>query len=347
VYNYAIAVKISLTKIPSVLRKLALPWEIEISLNIIHEEGAVIIVETLDEQRKNNVLELLDGRLGLLVAGDIIPGVLGKRRALKEYSGDIPQNLQVGDCLHLICESGILGEIKGKSQYCLEPIQVKVLGSLINQGQPANIKNWAIAWQDNLKIMAPIVGIVATGMDTGKTTAACQIIKHFKNKGKVAAAKLTGIAFEQDLLKFRDYGATPVLNFLDAGLPSTCGNPEDVIKAALGILTELDKSRPDLIIVEFGDGILGEYNVDKLLQCPAINQNLATTIIGANDLAGAWGAKEILQRYGISIGAITGPVANSETAIAFIEKNLGIIAETNLEEMPKTIQLIEKWILPL
>jgi hypothetical protein len=49
-----------------------------------------------------------------------------------------------------------------------------------------------------------------------------------------------------------------------------------------------------------------------------------------------------LNQYGITITAITGPVANNDTATLFLEKHLHIPAESNQHEMSKTIRLIEE-----
>ncbi len=57
--------KVRLTKLPSVVRRLNLPYEVEITENISSEEGAVIAVEALDEQGANNLLEFENGKMGL------------------------------------------------------------------------------------------------------------------------------------------------------------------------------------------------------------------------------------------------------------------------------------------
>ena len=55
---------------------------------IVPEEGAVLVVEALEDEGKNHLFEFTSGRVGDLVEGDILPVVLGKRRALREYSGE-------------------------------------------------------------------------------------------------------------------------------------------------------------------------------------------------------------------------------------------------------------------
>lgn len=332
-----------LTKVPSALRKLTIPTIVDIDEHIIPEEGAVLIAEALTDTGKNNLLEFTSGRVGFLVEGDILPVVLGKRRALREYSGDIPKHVAVGDLLYYLCESGIVGEIRGLNEQWGTPMQVKILGSLVSNGQQVNIKDAALPQHATLEHSAPIIGVVGTCMNIGKTTAICKIIKHFKRQGlKVAGVKLSGVASTQDLDTIADAGASPVIGFMDAGLPSTCGDPEEVVAAAINVLNAANKSNPDLIIAEFGDGILGEYNVGNILQSAEIQQHICSFIVGAGDLVGAWGAKEIMHQYGVPVTIITGPAVNNDTGVQYVETHFQVPAESNQHAMPKTLKLIEQ-----
>ncbi|GCE25622.1 hypothetical protein KDA_11060 [Dictyobacter alpinus] len=335
--------QMQLTKVPSAVRKLIIPSTVEIGEQIIPEEGAVLIAEALSDAGKNNLLEFTSGRIGFLTEGDILPVVLGKRRALREYSGDIPKQVAVGDVLYYLCESGVVGEIRGINEQWGAPIQVRILGSLLENGKPVNIKQSALPNYTTLEQSAPIIGVVGTCMNIGKTTAICKIIKHFKAQGlKVAGVKLSGVASTQDLDKIQDAGASPVLGFMDAGLPSTCGNPQAVIEAAISVLHAANTFNPDLIIAEFGDGILGEYNVGHILKSPHIQQHISSFIVGAGDLVGAWGAQEIMHQYGVPVTVITGPAVNNDTGVQYVENHFHVPAESNQHAMPKTLHLIEK-----
>jgi len=331
-----------LTKIPSALRKLDLSSVVEVNEHITPEEGAVVLVEALADSGKNNLLEYTSGRIGFLVEGDIIPAVLGKRRALREYSGDIPSRLAPGDILYFLCESGVVGEIKGINEQWGLPMQVRVLGSIVSNGKQLNTKDVTIPRRQTLEKSAPIIGVVGTCMNIGKTTAICKLIKHFKLQGlQVAGVKLSGVASTQDLDKVSDAGASPVLGFMDAGLPSTCNDATEVVEVALGILHEINQSQPDVIIAEFGDGILGEYHVGEIIRNQEIQQHVCAFLVAAADLVAAWGAKEIMQQYGVQVTLITGPAVNNDTGVHYVENHFNIPAESNLHAMPKTISLVE------
>lgn len=335
--------KIKFDKIPSLLRNVPLSNESEIQSSVNSKEGLVIAVQALNSDAKNNILETTNGRLGKLITGDIVPAVLGKRRALKEYAGDIPSTLTMGDELYWLCESGLVGEINGINERWGVPMKVNVLGALVKNGKALNIKDFAIPWKKDVDTSAPIIAVLATCMDSGKTTLICKLADYFNNDGiTVAGAKLTGVAFMQDLFKMKDAGIGTVMDFVDAGLPSTCGAAEDAIVAACGVVSEINKTHPDLILAEFGDGIIGEYNVASILTHPSVKKHIIMTIVAANDLVSAWGAKLKMEELGLPVDVFTGPVVNSQTGVDFIEKNFGIPAESNQRVVPKTISILEK-----
>ena len=336
--------KVKLNYISSAVRRLNLDYEVEISNTIVIEEGAVLVGKVLSDTDKVNALEDRNGIIHKLVAGDIIPGVLCKRRAMKELSGDIPKQLYVGDNLHLINDAGMFGHLRGFEPTYGMPIEVTILGSIIRQGKQINTKDAGLESPEELDLQAPLIAVVGTSMDIGKTTTACKIVKHFINRGlKVAYAKLTGIAYLGELKPLIDSGAEPVMDFLDGGLPSSFGCQEQVIKAAFSILAELNKSKPNFIVVEFGNSILGQANVSTLLQNATIQNHIKATIVVASNTVDAWGAKEIMNQYGVPITTMTGPLANNSATADFIEEMLGIPTESNFSnsDMPKTMKLIE------
>ncbi|MEK7544472.1 MAG: hypothetical protein AAB557_06465 [Patescibacteria group bacterium] len=330
-------------KIPSIVKNVPLSDEVQVGSLIVPQEGLIILVEALDDAGKNNVLEFATGRLGKLVKGDVVPAVLGKRRALKEFAGDVPQTLKPGDELYWLCESGLVGEIIGVNERWGLPMKVKVLGSLVNDGKTINMKNFGIPWKNEVEKSAPIVAVLATCMDSGKTSLICKLADYFHDKDlTIAGAKLTGVAFMQDPFKMKDAGISTVMDFVDAGLPSTCGTPGDAIGAACGMITEINKTNPDLILAEFGDGIIGEYNVASIITHPSFKKHIVMTVVAANDLVSAWGAQQKMKEYGIPIDVFTGPVVNSQVGVDFVEHHFGIPAESNQYAIPKTIAILEE-----
>src|SRR6476619_2937473 len=68
--------------------------------------GAVVVVRALTDSATFNMLELPTGRLAKINPGDLLIGVLGRRRALKGFVGDVPASLESGEQLHLLNMGG-------------------------------------------------------------------------------------------------------------------------------------------------------------------------------------------------------------------------------------------------
>ena len=337
---------IKLDKIPYLFKNVDLPYDVPISSKIEAVEGSFVVVKILESAGKKDDLDYSTGRLGKVVKGDIIPGVLSYRSALVEFAGTVPEKVSVGDKLSLLCESGMIGAIAGVYESWGKPIECEILGAIVDKkGKNLNLKNYTIPVPTTKKASVPIVGLLGTKMDCGKTTIGCKIINDAKNKGlKVAALKLTGAAFSQDLYKLKEFGANPVYDYVDMGLPSTCGlnAAEAVVTSTKNLITLAKASNPDLIVIEFGDAVIGKYHVADILNCKDIVSEISTFILAASDLVAVAGAKEILgKKYGIKIDMVTGPVVNSKAGVAYVKEYFNLNGESNQHEIPNTTALVD------
>lgn len=335
---------ITLTKQPSLVRSLQIPRELDLSPDIISAEGAVLIAKALSHDTAHNVFEHADGRLGRLIEGDIIPVVLGTRQAMKEYSCVVPETVQVGDELGFMCESGLVGEIRGYNEHWGTPMKVQILGAALKDGKHIRMSDASYPFKQSLPTFKPLIGIVGTAMDTGKTTIITKIARHFRQTGKkLAGIKATGVGFLQDPLNMQDAGLSPVLSFMDMGIPSTCTDADTAIRSTLGLLDHITQNAdPDGIIVEFGDGIIGQYHVADILTHPDIQKNLRVLIVTATDYVSVWGAHKILKEHGLSIDIVSGPVANNQASTQFIKDQFALEAESNLHAIPAIISSVER-----
>lgn len=338
--------KIKLDKIPSVFKNVNLPKEVTTDNKIEPKEGAMVVAQAGENSGKQDAFEFVGGRLGKLIEGDIFAGVLGFRKAPVEFAGVIPQKVKIGDQLSFLCESGLIGEISGVYEAWGKPMKVKILGSIVDEkGKQMNLKNYALPIIKPVTKKIPIICLLATRMDSGKTTMACKIAHAFKKLGKkTAAIKPTGVSFMQDPYKLMDNGVDPVLDFTDMGLPSSCGpDPKTIIKATQNLIDHAKLASPDLILMELGEGILSEYHVMDILQTKSIKDQLSFIILAANDFTGIYGAQDILQKKcKIAIDLITGPIANSYLGVELIKKYFNLESESNLHEIPRTIELINR-----
>ena len=164
-------------------------------------------------------------------------------------------------------------------------------------------------------------------MDAGKTVADGAVTRGLSRAGlKVAGVKLTGVSLRRDALAMLDAGAIEALTFTDAGVVST--DDSAALPTAFGLLNELARSsRPDVVVAEFGDGILGEYGVARLLENADLVSRIGVIVCCAPDQVGAWGAVEILRTtFGLTPTVISGPATDNEVGCRFIRNRLGLPA---------------------
>ncbi len=289
--------------------------------------GDVVVVKTLTDSATYNQLELTTGRLAKVNPGDVLLGVLGRRRALKGFVGDVPETCKTGDVLHLLNLGGVIGYCTGHHSSLSDAIQVEVLGVVCDEnGAARNIGDAALPLRDELGPSAPLVVVAGTCMNSGKTYAATELIKQATREGlRVAAAKLSGVACLRDTLNMADHGAFVTASFLDCGLPSTVG-AGDLAPVAKAVLGELNRHAPDLIVVELGDGILGGYAVDSLFADAEIRAAMSALVFCASDYVGAWGGVELFRQKGLAIDVIAGSVTDSQMGEDFIQREFGVMA---------------------
>src|SRR6266508_2983745 len=291
------------------------------------QAGDVIVVRALTDSATYNMLELPTGRLAKINPGDVLIGVLGRRRALKGFVGDVPASVNAGDQLNLLNMGAVIGSCTGHHSSLSDAIQVEVICLASDQqGRDLNIADAALPPHTSLGETATLVIIAGTCMNSGKTYAATELIKQATRAGlRVAGAKLSGIACLRDTLNMADHGAIAIASFLDCGLPSTVGatNLADVAKT---IISRLNESSPDLIVIELGDGLLGGYSVAMVFADMELRDATAGLVYCASDYVGAWGGIELLRRRGIEIDVIAGSVTDSQMGQDFIEKELGVPA---------------------
>jgi hypothetical protein len=289
--------------------------------------GDVVVVRVLTDNATYNMLELPTGRLAKVNPGDVLVGVLGRRRALKGFVGDVPETVKAGDELHLLNLGGVIGKCSGHHSSLDDAIKVEVLGLATNGGSAIkNIADVALPLRDTLGQTAPLVVIAGACMNSGKTYAATEIIQQATRAGmRVAAAKLSGIACLRDTLNMQDHGAIATASFLDCGLPSTVG-AEDLAPVAKAIIARLNEGAPDLIVIELGDGILGGYSVESVFDDEELRQAMTALVFCASDYVGAWGGIELLRRRGMKVDLVAGSVTDSKMGEDYIEREFGVPA---------------------
>ncbi|MCP4680135.1 MAG: hypothetical protein GY854_32505 [Deltaproteobacteria bacterium] len=339
----------TLDKVASSTKNAGIERDVYLSDKIIAEEGYVVAVRILSDKAVYNTLENEHGRMMRLKPGDRIAGVLGHRKALRGYSGEVPGEIKVGDRLNVLNLGGVIGKCSSYAPNVGEPFEVEMLGAVLHfpylgerVSEPAHIGLNAIADERPADKPAPIVAVVGTCMNAGKTVAACQIINGLSRAGyTTAAAKVTGVALERDVLRMHDYGAEEALSFNDAGLVST--EPANALDAARRIIAKLNKAKPDAIVVEFGDGLLGEYGVQTILADKEFASWIHAVVLCANDPVAAWGGVPLLRdEYDLRAHVVTGPVTDNDVGRLQIESALHIPAANALTAPTDLVDHVKK-----
>lgn len=277
----------------------------------VAREGAAIACRVLSTRSDYGHLELPSGRKAPLGIGDIIVGVLGNRAALRGFCGRVPETLEEGDTIHLLNQGGVVGVAEGGHAGLGDPIRLQVLGTPIRGGQPLLLQDHGIADPGPIPDGPPIIVVVGTCMHAGKTTAAAVLTKFLRRSGRVVhAGKVTGVASLADLHMFADHGASQTLSFLDCGVPSTCYRT-DVPAIARTLLSALAAESPDVILLEMGDGLMGEYGVDEVLADSELAARFHGAILAANDPVGAVAGAQRLRGFGIEPLVIIGPATDN------------------------------------
>jgi hypothetical protein len=320
--------RIQLDKIASSTRNVGLHGHVVVGPDIPARVGTVVVGRVLDEKSTYNQIEDVHGRMMTYHAGDVIAGVLGSRQALRGYSGVVPNEVKPGDHLHLLNLGGVIGECTSANPEVGPPARIEILGVVLRfpelgrrVGEPANIFPGPVALADRLDRLPPTVFVAGTCMHAGKTAAACQIVRGATRRGlRVGAAKVTGVALRRDTLEMQDHGALCSYTFADAGFPSTVG--VNVIGAARGCLNMAAAYAVDLLVVELGDGLLGDYGVMDILKTPDLAASAGAVVLAANDPVGAWGGGLLLEKVGLSATVVTGPATDNESGCRAIRDTM-------------------------
>src|SRR6478736_1672173 len=316
-------------KIASVTQACGLGNEVRVATdNIPAEEGVVVVVEILTNKSTYNTLELTSGRMAKVGKGDIVAGALGHRKALFGYSGHVPESIKPGDILQMLNIGGVLGVCDSVNPDKGKPFECRVIGGVLDfpyLGERIGYRKF----DPEAKLETygvPVVALAGTCMEAGKTAAAAAIVARMRHRGlTVDAFKATGVSLRRDILAFEDAGARNTLIFTDFGIVSTTRKVGPALTRTM--LTELADKKPDVIVFELGDGLLGTYGVDAILEQEDLRKAMSGVVLSANDPVAAYGGVDILRkRYGIEPIAVTGPSTDNAVGVQIIQEQLNVPA---------------------
>jgi hypothetical protein len=281
--------------------------------------GDYVLCEVADNAGRPSAVETATGRMGEVIAGDLLVGALGVRSATLEAVGDWRA---VGDDLRLdaLTRAGVLGRATSVTTFArAHVIPLRYRGHVLVDGVKACMRDFVLPVEPR-RLKAPVVLVIGTSMSAGKTTTVITAIRRLRRMGlTVAGTKVTGVARYREILGMGDAGASPVADFVDAGLPSTICPPAEYRVALDHLLSRLAAGEPDVVVVECGSSPLEPYNVDVAVE--ALRPHVRCTVLCASDPYAVLG---VAQAFDAVPDLIAGRATSTTAGIALVERLSGV-----------------------
>ena len=259
-------------------------------------------------------VQLATGAYAALWEGDLIVAACGDRYAVDQFAG--AASLSPEGC-DLLAGGGVVGRVDVRHARMSAPTVLVPLGRIIDRaGSPLTLARYA---RSRVAAGRPdtVIGVVGTGMNSGKTTAAAALIRGLTAAGiRTAGLKATGTGAFCDMQAYEDAGAAFVADFTDDGLASTYRQPLPRITATLdALLGHAAATACEVAVVEIADGLL-QPETAAMLTDGQIRARFDGFLFAAGDALSAIGGLATLERFGCRAVAVTGLITRAPLAVA-------------------------------
>ncbi|MDH3431803.1 MAG: NAD-dependent epimerase/dehydratase family protein [Gammaproteobacteria bacterium] len=281
-------------------------------------------------------IEIPTGRMAELMEDDLIIGVFGKRAATLEGVGDweaIGDNGQ----MHALTSAGLLGKATSTSLLLPRFMSLEYEGHVLREGRKQTMRDF-IEPVTATEFDSPVILMVGTSMSAGKTTAGRVIIRELQKAGlRVVGAKFTGAGRYRDTLSYGDAGAAAILDFVDAGLPSTIVPEPRFEEAMRYMLSRIAAIEPDVVVAEAGASPMEPYN--GAIAIEALSKHVVFVVLCALDPYSVVGVEA---GFGLRPDVITGPATNTTAGIELAEKltQLPALNLMDKESLPRLREML-------
>lgn len=283
-------------------------------------------------------LELSNGRIVEALEGTRVIGAFGKRAATLEATGDW-EAIGPDGALEALTGAGLFGKALSIAPTLPRLMSLRYQGHVsrdgVKQGMSDFLKPVAAA-----PLAIPVILLIGTSMSAGKTTTGRIIVHELKRAGlRVAGAKFTGAGRYRDVLSFEDAGADAIVDFVDAGLPSSVVPVPEFEAAMRYMLARLAATAADVVVAEAGASPLEPYNGDTAVRL--LGNNVRCTVLCASDPYAVVGVQDAFK---IRPDIVTGPTANTQAGIDLVRKLTGLEAFNLLEtdQIPALLRVIKQ-----
>jgi hypothetical protein len=281
--------------------------------NTAPQAGDLVLCR-VDKLGQHRNIELANGRRARLFPGDEIVLAYGHRYAPDQFEAEVPGDL--GPC-HMVAAGGIAARVIAKHGKMKAATQIKPLGLVGDRtGHVLNLADFALEKTHFDYNHVPTFAVVGTSMNAGKTETCTHIIRGLVNAGlRVGAAKVTGTGAGCDAWSMLDAGAALVLDFGDAGLPSTyLASAAQIDEVFVALTRHLYRSGVDVVVLEVADGIF-QRETTMLLDSPRFARAVDGIVFAAGDAMGSSAGVQWLQQRGLPVVAASGLLTASPLAI--------------------------------
>lgn len=282
--------------------------------------GDYVVGEVTVAPRETNRIESTNGRDVEVTQGDLIVGALGVRAATLGAVGSWEAVREDG-VLEALTPAALLGRSTSVAWQAPAMIRLSYQGHVVRGERKVVMKDF-VPEPETPAFGGPLVLVIGTSMEAGKTTAAKVITRLLKAEGlRVVGTKLTGAGRYRDILAMLDAGADAVFDFVDAGLPSSvCPQPE-YREALAAVLSMIAAEAPDVAVAEAGASPLEPYNGATLLV--ELGERRAFTVLCASDPYAAVG---VAQGFGIVPDLVAGVATSSTAGVELTRRLTGLQA---------------------
>lgn len=265
-------------------------------------------------------LELSSGRIVEPMEGAGVVGALGTRAATLEAVGHWDQVGDDGE-MHALTGAGLFGKVTSAAHWISPLTTLQYTGHLIRDDGKLGMGDF-VAPVEPRSLSVPVILLVGTSMSAGKTTVGRTIIHELKHAGlRVAGAKFTGAGRYRDILSFQDAGADTILDFVDAGLPSTVVAKQRFDEAMQYMLARVMAAGPDVIVAEAGASPLEPYNGASAVD--ALGGFVRCSVLCASDPYAVLGVQTA---FAFKPTLVAGPAANTQAGIDLVAELTGLDA---------------------
>ena len=282
-------------------------------------------------------IELASGRMIEVMADTRVIGAFGQRAATLEATGDW-EAIQADGAMEALTGAGLFGRARSVASFLPRLMTLDYEGHVWRDGRKVAMTDFVRPMPASTFAL-PVVLLIGTSMSAGKTTTGRIIIHELKRAGlRVAGAKFTGAGRFRDVLAFEDAGADFILDFVDAGLPSTVVPRPVFDRAMQHMLARLTESGADVLVAEAGASPLEPYNGEAAVR--ALGETVRCTVLCASDPYAVLGVQEAFK---ITPDLVAGPTANTDAGIELVRKltNLEALNLLSAEAIPRLVEVLK------